>query len=329
MAESTEEDCLNLPGNVLEDLCASASSSVVLAAPFIKRNVLDRLLSHIPELTPVNCITRWRPEEIFAGVSDIEVWNIIEQREFTSLRLQSNLHAKYYRVDGTCLVGSANLTRSGLGWASNSNLELLVEIPFDHADLDEFEKNLVDTSVRVTETMFNHLSDLLGEMERFRIEHPTEPIATQSSGDAGDVVKGLSGTADRGAWVPLLRRPEKLYPVYLGQFGDLMQASLEAAAKDLRGLDVPPGMDEREFVAYVGFLLLQEPLFQRIDDFVIRPRRFGEVSALLARLLGGTRDDLQSDITWQTIMRWLLYFLPNLYERSQPNYTEVFARRRP
>ena len=44
-----------------------------------------------------------------------------------SFKLHARLHAKYYRFDDRVLVGSANMTASGLGYRHRGNLEILCE----------------------------------------------------------------------------------------------------------------------------------------------------------------------------------------------------------
>lgn len=104
-------------GTELSNLCAEANKEVLLAAPFIKVSVLEKLMNKISPDVSLRCITRWFPEEIVAGVSDLEVWSLIQQRSNSSLWLRPDLHAKYYRADQRCLVGSANLTGKALGWS--------------------------------------------------------------------------------------------------------------------------------------------------------------------------------------------------------------------
>lgn len=54
-------------------------------------------------------------------------------------------------------------------------------------------------------------------------------------------------------------------------------------------------------------------------------RRFGAVRDLLGERLGLDRE--KADFAWQTIMRWLLEFLPERYERRVSNWSEVLVRR--
>ena len=69
------------------------------------------------------CFTRWTPLDIQVGASDIACRTLIKNRG-GSFRLHNQLHAKYYRVDDYVLIGSANLTQSGLGFSNSPNLEI-------------------------------------------------------------------------------------------------------------------------------------------------------------------------------------------------------------
>ena len=75
---------------------------------------------------PFQIITRWRAKEIAAGVSDLDVLQVAHDRPNTELALLDDLHAKLYLADEQCLVGSANLTGSALGWSNRSNIEILI-----------------------------------------------------------------------------------------------------------------------------------------------------------------------------------------------------------
>ena len=75
---------------------------MLLVAPFIKVGAFQRLLASIADEVSIHCITRWRPEEIAAGVSDLEIWPILRDRPHSRLWLRPDLHAKFYRADAQC-----------------------------------------------------------------------------------------------------------------------------------------------------------------------------------------------------------------------------------
>ena len=310
-------------GTELFNLCAEANQEVLLVAPFIKASVLGRLLNQISPDVSLRCITRWFPEEIVAGVSDLEVWGLIQNRANSSLWLRSNLHAKYYRADNRCLIGSANLTGKALGWSNCPNLELLVALSADEPTARAFETELLKACIPVTEDLFEQMSvavDLLAEQAPNAISHdPFQVEILENNLKSDDLV-------DVNAWLPTLRNPEDLYLAYSGQTEKLSTVSKIAALTDLRSLSIIPNLSSKVFKAYVGTLLLQKPIIQKIDSFVNTPRRFGAVKSLLNALPCAIVPYFNAERAWQTLMRWLLYFFPNRYALSVPNYSEVFYR---
>ena len=140
-------------GDKLQTLCHKAERELLLVAPFIKFDTFKRLLERVDEQVSITCVTRWRPDEIARGVSDIEIWQVFQARENATLWLRNDLHAKYYRSDENCLIGSANITSSALGWIAHPNYELLIQVPKDGL-LAEFEQTLFTGCVEVDQDIF-------------------------------------------------------------------------------------------------------------------------------------------------------------------------------
>jgi hypothetical protein len=310
-----------LPGSQLEELCSQAHDEVVLVAPFIKAPALARLLSKVPKEVKVMCVTRWRPQEIITGVSDLEVWMLVSKLPHASLWLRPDLHAKYYRADQECLVGSANITATALGWLSQTNLELLVPLPAANAQLLAFEKELFAGSIQVSQSIFEQMQWAVQSIEEQCLEVRPPEILLEP-----DPEEASQETIATNAWLPTLRNPEDLYLAYSGRFEELSTASRETALLDLRSLPLPPNLPKPAFQIYVGSLLLQKPIVYHVDLLLASPQRFGAVTDLLSSLQCSQALAFDADRAWQTLMRWLRYFLPNRYTLSVPNHSEVFGR---
>lgn len=307
------------PGDLLTDLCRAAEDELVLAAPFIKVRTLEKLLAVVSSEVQVKCVTRWRLDEIASGVSDLDVWLVVRDRPNTSMWLRSDLHAKFYRADSDCLIGSANLTHAALGWSSRPNLELLINSSIQ-VPLREFEDKLFAGSSRVDESIYKQMCSAL---EHFVVDRVLDlPIEEQSEAERLLGETGLSVVS----WIPSLRHPEKLYIAYLGKLDELTTASRAAALKDLSVLDIPLGLSREGFESYIGAQLLQMPIIRRVDDFLVEPQRFGAVTALLNQLPCRDNVEFSANTAWQTLMRWLLFFMPTRYQHSVPNHSEVFKR---
>lgn len=312
---------MNSLGIELENLCRNANREILLVAPYIKKATLQRLLTIIPAGITLRCITRWKPEEIASGVSDLEIWYLLKESPNFSLALRSDLHAKYYRVDEQCLIGSANLTNKGLGWSTSSNLELLVELPAETEELQAFEEELLKNCVEVDQNLFNQVSETV---QLLRQQFP-DSIALINDSKLDQPSYNLN-QKDSQIWMPTLRYPECLYLAYSKQREKLTTATQKAANENLNAFSLPSHLGEDTFNSYIGTLLLQTKVVQKIDEFVKIPQRFGAVRNFILSLDDTMINKSEASHAWQTLMRWLLYFLPNRYAVSVPNYSEIFYR---
>lgn len=287
------------------ELASASRRELVLCAPFVKRSVVSQLLSVVGRDVRLVLVTRWRPDEVAAGVSDTTVLDLLRSRGGT-VYLHDRLHAKYYRNENSVLLGSANLTATALGWAIAPNLELLVETTIDHVDW--LESELMGVGVVATDEIAAEVNELASLLSPER--EPIEIDVTYSH---------------HQIWVPSLRLPADLFTAYSRGPHALTTRSANAAMTDLAALDLPVGLRRDQFDRLVGHRLLGHVLFRVVDDFVNEPRRFGEVRALIASHLNLDRE--AADESWQTIMRWMLEFLPTRYSRSQERYSEILVRR--
>jgi len=313
-----------MPGTQLEKLCAEACNEVVLVAPFVKAFVLKELLARIPIDITVRCVTRWQPEEILRGVSDLEIWFLIKKRPRSSLLLRPDLHAKFYRADEKCLVGSANLTVKALGWSNSPNFELLVPLMASEPTLKTFETQLFSGCVQVNQSLFEQMSatvQLLAE------KYPDlSPFASNTPDASQEETFASDEKVLVEAWLPKLRNPQELYLAYSGQQEKLTTVARKAATSDLLSLPTISNLPKTAFEACIGTLLLQKPIVQKVDAFVETPQRFSAVRNLLTSLPCASLSNFDADRAWQTLMRWLLHFLPHRYALSVPNYSEIFYR---
>jgi len=310
-------------GEQLETICVEAINEVVLVAPFVKEHVLKRLLDCISHEVSVKVVTRWNPYEIQAGVSDLSIWPLIRARENTSLFLCSHLHAKYFRVDSRCLVGSANMTGKALGWNKMPNLELLVSLDYQSQNLPEFEQELFANSIAVNEYVHQYTLEAVAALPvivKPIEDEKQEPTETEDT-ESGRVLPAY--------WLPATRFPENLYKAYCGEQDKLTGASRASTESDLAFLSIPPGLSNTSFNLLVGAMLLQSPIISEIDSFLTLPRRFGAVTAFLRSLPCAELPDFEANYSWQTLVRWFLLFLPHRYSKVKSHYSEVFVRRDP
>ena len=80
-------------GDKIATLLSTANSSALIAAPFIQLETLERVLDCITEGVEILVVTRWRPADLLAGVSDLDIFDLTETRGI-HLYLRNDLHAK-------------------------------------------------------------------------------------------------------------------------------------------------------------------------------------------------------------------------------------------
>jgi len=280
-------------------LVRGAKRELVLAAPFVKLHSLKHLLDCRPDGISVACFTRWLPGDIAASVCDLEIYDYLIAIS-ASLFISPALHAKYYRADDDCLVGSANITHPALGLSFPPNLELLVKISHSHGDLAEWEDRLKRSAIPATEELRDQIKS---EAERLIAEPPMK-----NQGSVDSKVMEI--------WLPTCPSPQHLWDVYAGTDEDvLVRSAAQACRDDLNVLSPPLGLDKSSFVKYVASTLLLVPLVLKIDSMARSGLRDSEaVSFLVAN--GVAMDQKSAAKRWRILKEWMSYFYPNTYVKS-------------
>lgn len=286
-------------GDRLIELAQRTESSATLAAPFVKFSALQRIAEVLAPDVALTVVTRWIPEEITVGASDLEVWEIIKHRDGARLRLLPNLHAKYFRFDADVLVGSANITHRALGWAKLPNLELLVELHRD--EFTAFEMLLRDRSFEVDD-------DAHAAMRAAVAELPSPSVKS------GPLVTPGGETGTPTSWFPRSLQVQHLFACYENRRDQVIESVYLDGMLDLAALDLPPGLDRSTFGAFVAARLQQVPVVASIDAAATRALDRNTGAGLLVAVESLPGDDAL--IAWDTISAWLLHFFPDRYRRK-------------
>lgn len=291
-------------GDSILKIVQSAQNEVLIAAPFVKLKALERLLSEIPTTVQlVTCVTRWLPEDIACGVCDLEIFDLLQSRQNSRLFVHPYLHAKFFRADSVCVVGSANVTHRALGWITPPNLELTVELPADFDGLHEWEQRLMAAAIPATIELRDQIAAAASKLKDtipagFR---PPEAVAASSS------------SSPPGLWLPSCPVPDRLWGVYQGQGPETMVTSAwEAARADLLALLLPGGLSKPLFLAFMAGILRQMPLVQELDNLAANGLTDVQAHTFLTERLD-IGDPHQVEQAWQVMKAWLTYFFPESY----------------
>ena len=270
------------PGNTILDLCLN-TQHFVLAAPYIKTGALGRILTGAKSTASLVCITRWQPDDIIVGASDIGCRALVVDRG-GSFRLHPFLHAKYYRMDDVVLVGSANLTSSAMGWASQPNLEILCRAG-DDFDAQGFERELLRNSREIS------------DIEFARWETLVEIDARSSS-----AISGVQPLLD--AWRPTTRDPRNLELAYFGREDEIASFDEQrAASRDIQAISIPPGLTDNAVRAWISTCLLAAPFtnsVMRLSDLDTQ-----NAAGTLAEIYRISATDARRDM--ETVQNWLSF----------------------
>jgi len=289
-------------GNQLLKLVSSAKERVILVAPFIKVDAIQRVFDAIPVSggAHIDCVTRWRPEDIVDGVCDLEIFEVIADRANAQLWKHPNLHAKFFRADQSCLIGSANLTGRALGWRLPTNLELLVELDTNLLGLQAWETSLMNSCVPVTAKLRDQIAQQAADIAAQRpkitsidVEHDDDPSFR---------------------WVPLCPAPERLFKVYTGELDEakMVRSAFEFAQRDLRALGPPKGYSEEQFLEYVAVRLQNLEVVQKVAS----ASSSGVSDTQAAKLIEEYIDEspmISPPDAWRILKQWMMHFFPEQY----------------
>lgn len=307
-------------GEAVAEAASRVRERLVLIAPYATRPALRHVVAGVTRDATVLVVTRWNVEDVANGLSDPGIVEDIAHFRRSTVLLHRALHAKLTVVDETvAIIGSANITRPGLGFCEESNIEAAVELRPVPAAVLSFVRFLERLCVRGTPELRAAVEAAAANLSP---PHPCNVPEVIDSPRSVEAVWDLSK-------FPAHRRPESLYQRYQDLGSCLTNEEREAVLEDLAALGVPGGLTEEQFQEFIGLRLLERDDVRAFDEFVAMPRRFGEMTDWVRRHvpeLSGDRRGAQRRV--QTLLRWLQAFLPHRYQLVQPGrYSERFGRR--
>lgn len=288
-----------------ENLLTSAVEEIVLVSPFIGHHIFATTLEMIPPDVSVTLITRWSPHEIAIGLNDLRIWEWLQERGNSQLRLKWGLHAKYYRGDSNFIFGSGNLTKSGLNFRGRGNSEIMMSSSIEVDGIQDFERELFRSSnVATEETYWN----LIADVEKIRLEESQVPIRQPVASDF------LAIEVD-GSWKPACEMPDILFEVYEHRTDAIDLVSRDFALNDLEYIQAPEGLSKDEFKGFVRNVLAQSPLFPAAlaEVRADRPISIKAGQQLVSEAFSGVSESEAADI-WSASSRWLAHFYPNDFQ---------------
>jgi hypothetical protein len=145
--------------------CKAAEASPTFCTAFLRSEAFGRLLALLPTGVRGTILTRWRLEDLLAGASDLNAYTLASEAGWPFF-MRLDFHGKVFEFPGQgVLVGSANATLSGLGLASDPNVEagtLVRDSESNKAVTSSFFHGATLVDVR----LFRKLEAVLNEAQR-------------------------------------------------------------------------------------------------------------------------------------------------------------------
>ena len=289
-------------GSRIRALFENTEDDVSIIAPFIKIDALRALLEVIPSEIHLRCVTRWLPKEIAAGISDLEILDVLERRGNFSLSLVDRLHAKLYIAGNRCLVGSTNVTLAGLGEGGDSNnIEILIDATID-------DPGVVNTLEEISKT-----------------ERPATRVIAQITRRLADSLSDSapSTAAIEISWYPISRRPQDAYLFYTQPPSGYTKAADRILLNDLAKANIQPGLEENEFRSAIRSLLqtvpIAESFLETTEDTTLT---FADTHSYFQEIAG---DRFSAKELWLAFVEWMAYFFHDQVMRQE--ITEIALRR--
>ena len=239
------------PWDVMMAACSNANDAIIVA-PYIKVAVLEQVLDRITPGAHITCVSRWTPQDIIAGTTDLDCRTLAQARNGTFL-LHSGLHAKYYRFDDRVLIGSANLTGAGMNLTNHGNLEILCPPPYQF-NAEQFESDLMYKAYPVSDKEFDLWYRIALKQPHVEQTKVTEQL-------------------DYGSWKPITRRPEYIRLVYQQKAGEIPSDEQRRLAEvETAMLNIPNGLDESGFINWIKASMLSSQFVNDVLKAICQPR---------------------------------------------------------
>lgn len=151
--------------NAVDAELRSAKQSVQIISAYCKEDAIRKLDSKIcPSIKNKRIMIRFRMDDILRGSSDFSVLKYCLDNGW-KVYIRFDLHAKTYIVDDKrSIVGSANVTKSGLTGTTSGNTEMATLVEIEQQDKEKIEKLFVE-AIEVEEKLIDEFSKQLNAVK--------------------------------------------------------------------------------------------------------------------------------------------------------------------
>jgi len=300
---------------LLRDYLSPNSSRILLISPFITNSALESILPG-DSSSNVTIITSWRADHLQSGVSNIELFQLAKERNWT-LFINDRIHLKIYSNDySDCWIGSANTTKKALQDFKNSNIEALFKI--DNMEQVDclFIEGIILNSTLVTEEIYEKYKQWLMTIDIQKHDEINGPQNIDLAENDFLITK-----------LPAVWSPTRLWELSKGiEEADPEWKEEAAIIHDLALYKVDLDLEKHKFLRRVKKEFFKHPFIeyfcQQIDE---RGMSFGRSKEWLQNNCTTIPTPYRRDLTEivQCLFNWIIELDSNRYELIQPNISQI------
>ena len=241
--------------------------TIFLFVPYIKTNVLEKLLDAIPNKVVI--VTTWKPKDIQFGSSEVALYPFCKERNI-ALYVNENLHLKVYSV-GLCsgMIATGNISHRGLLPDGNYEAATMLE-QFTVEDRLFFEKIRTESRL-VDDTMYEELKQW---SEENKLDVP-ELVPLQ------DIISAPKENDFLISALPMTESVDKLIAGYvrISKGENPSDDSVVSACifHDLVNYGISSGLGTERFIEELTRKFFEHPFIQKIDEFIAPKAHFGSI----------------------------------------------------
>lgn len=284
-------------------------STQIVISPFIQQAALEQII--VEHQHPnLKIITRWNPQDICSGVSDLEIYPYLRDLRIP-LYIHSRIHLKLIITDHDAFHMSSNITGRGLGLSETNNVEVGCFVPLGHHDWIKIYE-LLNDSIRVSDAIYETAKQYKADHKLPRPALPELKIETQNSGFS---ILDLPATPS----------PQVLANYYFAKDKEALEYR-NACIHDLLRYKIRPDLTEEEFYTSLKPAFCTHPF---IEAFVAHLREvqsasFGRVKEWLQRTCSDQPTPYRWELTANTqhLYAWTAYFFDEI-SWDRPNHSMI------
>ena len=290
------------------------NDNVTIYSAFIKDSILKELIKH-SRGNIKQIIARFRKEDFESRSSDISIYFTCKENNITLYR-NENLHAKcLFDLKGGCVLGSANITNSGLLNTEEANWELNTEVNNIDKESRVLLNRILLESTIVTQEWIDHMNSQLADGERAIDKHEK-----YSEEDKEFLLTQL----------PMCNHPELLWEIF---FEDRLvhNEELESAAHDMALYDLPTeGVSKDEFFELLRTKFNEKLFTKRLIEFIKKKEKcwYHDIVSWVTRNCTSVPTPRSWELKEKKIVNilyeWICCFNEDVtYTRKYPNGSDI------